>query len=284
LILILGGKGYLGESLFLGSVPAPIMKVDQEFKSSQLTSSFLEEHKVTTIVNLANSPVDNDEVKYDSFDSNVVLPTRIVRACMAMRNKPRIIHFSSRETIGTTFQQSHVTLDPMRNVYVPHFLFNENVVPTPKKLFGVIKLAAERIILDYENATVVRLSTPYTPILHQKRGGLVSRIGHQARTTGMVKLGNSGRQMRDPLHIDDIGNFLSLVIDYSFPIREIFNIGGGFDNFFSLAEISRIINPNVEVQSEGNGDYGFCFDNTKAFAYFGWKPKKVFWETKWQVQ
>jgi hypothetical protein len=53
---------------------------------------------------------------------------------------------------------------------------------------------------------------------------------------------------------------------------ETIHAGGGEQNLISLREFSQLVDPKVEITDADGGDYGFAYDNSKAFNLCGWSP------------
>lgn len=94
--------------------------------------------------------------------------------------------------------------------------------------------------------------------------------------------GGLGKQVRDALHVDDLCRIINLQLQNLSSIDgETFNVGGGFENSFSLRELTQrcteITGNNVQVISVPENRLGdipiFYTDNSKVQNKLNWCPK-----------
>ena len=130
---------------------------------------------------------------------------------------------------------------------------------------------AEFISESHPMSNVIRLTTCYTDYDHPA-GNWVVHLVKAAVQGRPVTLTQGGLQFRDPLHIDDLGRLMEALCEKKIH-GETIHAGGGEQNLISLLEFVRIAAPNAEITTAPGGDYGFAFDNKKAFQLTGWKPQ-----------
>lgn len=282
-ILIIGAQGYLGGELSKKlSQNFNIHTFDIISNDKVLDLKYFEMNNIEAVINLANMGVKNNYLTQEVLNSNILLPQSICDLCKRSKFNPLLIHMSTREASGITFKKTDVNLEENRNVFIPKFVLDEKTLSTPANLFGHTKLIAEKIVLNYEKAIIFRLGTPYTSHLSNRIGGLISKIGYSSLKLGKVELSNGGKQLRDPLYIVDLAKLIELAIRKR-TISGLFTVGGGANNFYSLHEIAKIINPKTSIIEVTGGDYGYCVDNSKVTQAFQWYPETNLNEIEWKL-
>ena len=161
-----------------------------------------------------------------------------------------------------------------------------------RSLYGMTKLASERMIEEYGDAFGLRyiinrcgLITGPWQMGKVDQGVIVLWVAaHYFRhRLAYIGFGGTGKQVRDVLHIDDLAD---LVLDQiaAFPryAGRIFNAGGGLANSVSLVEATRLcreITGNsipIEVVPETRPADVRCFltDHRRLSAVAGWQPRR----------
>jgi len=160
-----------------------------------------------------------------------------------------------------------------------------------KSLYGATKLASENIICEYFDmfglkGVINRFGVIAGPWQMGKVDqGIVGFWLAQHMYDGKLKyIGykGEGKQVRDALHIKDAcALILQQVLDIDKVNHQIFNLGGGRKNAFSLMEltesIQKITKKSMTIESEAEDRKGdiriYIADNSKANEVMGWQPK-----------
>jgi len=269
-ILVMGSNGYLAETVvpYLKEIDN-VLEFDLPNSIYIVDKDFIIDNNINVILNLTNVGI-KENITHEAWNTNIKLPFYIANLLKDLNKKIKFIHVSSRESFGSTFSQKQIDLSDPKN-FLPLDSFSEKVDNNPKNEFGWSKLIAENIVSTYGNSIILRLSTPYTNFLYENRGGLISRVGYKALVCGEVDLANGGSQYRDPLHALDFANFCSIVLKSKF-VPGIFHLGGGEQNYLSLSQIVKTINPECKINSISGGDFGIVLNISKAIDIYNWKP------------
>lgn len=162
----------------------------------------------------------------------------------------------------------------------------------PRSIYGATKLASELFIQEYAYAYGLKavinrcgvLAGPWqmgkvdqgVVVLWAARhffGGRLSYIGY----------GGSGKQVRDVLHVDDLGDLLAVqVADFEKLAGGLFTVGGGAANAVSLLELTefcrrfsgREIPIDVVTEPRPADIPIFVTDSSRVTAATGWTPKR----------
>lgn len=162
----------------------------------------------------------------------------------------------------------------------------------PRSIYGATKLASELFIQEYAYAYGLKavvnrcgvLAGPWqmgkvdqgVVVLWAARhhfGGRLSYIGY----------GGSGKQVRDVLHVDDLGDLLALqVAGFEKLAGGLFTVGGGAGNAVSLLELTDLCRrhsgreiPIDAVTEPRPADIPiFVTDSSRVTAATGWMPRR----------
>ena len=167
----------------------------------------------------------------------------------------------------------------------------------PRSLYGATKLCSELLIQEYIDT--------------YKIGGIINRCGVITGPWQMGKVDQGvivlwvakhifggklsyigfdgkGKQVRDFIHIDDLFDIIDIQINNTEKFNnQVFNIGGGIENSFSLKELTNtceeVTGNKIEIDSNPETRKGdlkwFVTDSTKIKEMTGWFPKKGLKET-----
>lgn len=170
-----------------------------------------------------------------------------------------------------------------------------------RSLYGASKLAAEFLLQEY--------------VTNYKIRGVINRCGVIAGPWQMGKIdqgvmtlwvarhlfrlplsyigyGGTGKQVRDFIHIDDLFDLISFQVkDLSKFNGEVYNIGGGLKNSFSLLELTkmceRITGNTITIQSvledRASDVRIYISDCAKIEKLTGWRPKKNLKQTVLEI-
>lgn len=156
--------------------------------------------------------------------------------------------------------------------------------------YGCSKGATDLYFLDYSRTfglktVVFRQSCIYGK--HQigaEDQGWVAHFAYQALIKKPITIFGNGFQVRDLLYIDDLIKAYDLAIKKINKVKgEVFNIGGGLKNSFSLLNVIEILEKKLSTKislffkKERLGDQKyFVSANKKIKQYLNWKPKTNF--------
>ena len=160
----------------------------------------------------------------------------------------------------------------------------------PISLYGSTKLASEALALEYHYS----FSFP----LWINRCGVIAGAGQfgtaeqgifsywihayaQKRPLKYIGFDGSGRQVRDALHPDDLAELIAQQIDSSHQSGATFNVGGGFKNAMSLAQLTSLCAKRFGKHAIASDPTPRPFDvpwlvmdNRQTTSVFNWRPKR----------
>jgi CDP-paratose 2-epimerase len=153
--------------------------------------------------------------------------------------------------------------------------------------YGCSKGAADQYVLDYARtfgipAVVLRMSSVYGPRqCGNEEQGWIAHFVVSALAGRAITLFGDGRQVRDPLHVDDLVDALVLAQDRIDRLTgRAFNIGGGPARATSLLELVDLLRelqgsaPAVEFSDWRIADQRYYVSDTRRFhAATGWSPR-----------
>ena len=272
-ILLVGHEGYIGRGLLSYlSRSHRVVGWDRKENLFNLDAAILAREDIEMLINL--SVMDSRGSKTFQVDTaaeevNVMGVRHIARILKG--SEIAWFQFSTREVLGPVYGPRDVI--KTKGGYRPKFLVDESYPYSPQNAYGKSKVMAEFISESHPYGNVIRLTTGYTDYNHPT-GGWVLQLIKTVVQGGPVTLTRGGEQFRDPLHTDDIGKLMEQIHERKV-FGERFHAGGGRKNLISLKEFVRIADPQIKIQKAGGGDYGFAFDNRKAFRLAGWQPKTL---------
>ena len=170
-----------------------------------------------------------------------------------------------------------------------------------RSLYGATKLCSEHLMSEYQDmfgmkGVINRLGVIAGPwqmgrvdqgivgfwTAQHQYGGKLSYIGY----------GGSGKQLRDVVHVDDVCELICHQIRSMNKFHgEVFNVGGGRKNTFSLSELTGIVQratgrtiPIHPVSRERKSDVRiYITDNSYTTRKTGWAPRKDLEEIVWDI-
>ena len=169
-------------------------------------------------------------------------------------------------------------------------LTSEFSTSPPISLYGSTKLASEALALEYHYS----FSFP----LWINRCGVIAGAGQfgtaeqgifsywihayaQKRPLKYIGFDGSGRQVRDALHPDDLAELIAQQIDSSHQSGATFNVGGGFKNAMSLAQLTswcaKRFGKNAVASDPTPRPFDvpwLVMDNRQTTSVFNWRPKR----------
>lgn len=165
---------------------------------------------------------------------------------------------------------------------------SETQPPNPITPYGTSKYCGELLVKEYSKTfnlccVVFRKSCIFgseqTGIIDQ---GWISFLVKSATTNSKIIFFGDGHQTRDVLVVDDLVDCYQKIIDnfqnQKLSKFEIFNIGGGKDNVFSLRNVTTLIGEflgrEVTISQEmwRPNDQKVYISDISKISQFGWKP------------
>lgn len=268
--LVVGGNGNLGKGCVkkLNSLRIPTLVWDEEEDLFKLSKNIIKSQNIQAILNFSVLANKSKFVSVDSkeFRVNVLGVQKLLD--LSEESEIPLIQLSTREVIGfQNFTKHKLLSNSIREV-------NEQEPMLPENSYGMTKLIGEFLLASKPNVSIVRLNTCYTDDWRSGKG-LIASLIKKSREEGTVMLDNNGQAIRDPLHINDLVELIIIILKKK-AFSNIFHAGGGYFNRYSLANICRLANPQVRINSgKSNLDKGFLMDISKAQA-LGWAPKISF--------
>jgi CDP-paratose 2-epimerase len=183
-----------------------------------------------------------------------------------------LIHISTKDVYGEVYTADDVREEGGR--LIPRFTVNEDQPFRPRTIYAKTKLMAEFIVEAYPKTTIIRLSSGYTSQPH-RRGNWILHFCRAAKEKRTVRINGSGKQLRDPLHADDLAALLLLIEEKEAWGLKL-NAGGGMASVHSIVEVLDLIDPGLPREFCPGGDLGYITDNGLATKLLGWKPGKSF--------
>ncbi|MBN2299076.1 MAG: NAD(P)-dependent oxidoreductase [Deltaproteobacteria bacterium] len=132
---------------------------------------------------------------------------------------------------------------------------DESVPPGPATIYGVLKLASERILEEHSvNYTILRLSNiyGYTSIHALPEGGFMGNAIRSVFRRTPIQIHGTGYQKIDYIHISDVCNCFRLLLDQQFEKKAVYNIGSGTP--MTLTELADLILRIAKTDFDIRGD------------------------------
>ncbi|MDD4859938.1 MAG: NAD-dependent epimerase/dehydratase family protein [Dehalococcoidales bacterium] len=273
-ILLTGHEGYLGAGLMrYFSTHHEVIGWGKQQDICTLNGSVVKDLKVQAVVNCAavtERTTNRFEIGAESDRVNVGGIRAIVAA---LKDKDiKLIHISTKDVFGKVYSAADVTEEKSR--YRLKFAVDDRQPFAPLTIYAKSKLISEFIAESHPQSAVIRLSSCYTDYYHHRGSWVVDIMRTLLQGKPVTATGN-GKQCRDPLHVDDLGRLMELILKSDqWGIK--LNAGGGTANITSILEYIRLINPAAKINAVPGDDYGFAFNNRLAGELFGWKPEISF--------
>ena len=295
-IIILGGTGFIGKNLvnyflkekkyivsatfnktpFFKNEKVKWVKLDLR-DSKKITNLFRDVDIVIQAAATTSGAKDIIEKPYIHVTDNAVMNSLILRQVFHS-NVKHFIFFSC------------TVMYPNSNKKIKESQKIEKIYP---KYFGVAntKLYVEKMCKFYSNIsptkfTIIRHSNIYGPFdkfdldRSHMLGATITKVGNTLKKNkeNKINVWGDGLEKRDLLYIDDLVDFVVLVLKKQTTNFEIFNCGYG--KAFSVIEIVEKIIKNMNSSCKIEFDKtkpslktSLFLDYGKAFKIIGWKPK-----------
>ena len=274
-ILLLGHEGYLGSRLreYFYEHGHTVVRFGRQQDICTITASTFVEQAVDLAVNCATVANRTDRLyEIDGRDEEVNL-FGARQLILALKGTGiGLVHLSTKDVYGEVY--AHNQVQEVGSRLVPGFEIDESQPFRPQTIYAKTKLMAEFVVESYAEATTVRLSSGYTSTPHH-RGNWILHFCRAAKAGTAVRINGSGKQLRDPLHADDLGALI-LAIKAKSAWGLKLNAGGGRDSAYSILEVLQMIDPKVNKEFVPGGDLGYVTNNGLAGSVLGWRPKLSF--------
>lgn len=208
----------------------------------------------------------------EDLDINCKGTLVILEACRQFNKKTKIIFTGTRGQYGPT-------------VKLP---VNEEHPMDPKGIYAITNMAAEKIVMVYNNVhgipgVCLRISNTYGPRHQMKHDeyGVFNWFIRKAMDNDTIRVFGDGRIIRDFLYVDDVVRALLMVGMNSAADGQVFNVGSGEPvDFIALAK------KIVEVVGSGRYEFSdftkerkelehgnYYADCSKIKRLVGWEPE-----------
>ena len=152
--------------------------------------------------------------------------------------------------------------------------------------YGCSKGAGDQYVRDYHRifglkSIVLRLSTIYGGRQFATYDqGWVGWFTQQFVSNSLFTVCGTGKQVRDMLHINDFMSLMGVLLAKKNVVAgEIFNIGGGIGNSFSLLELFDFLEqelsvyPKITHLEKRKGEQDFYVSDLEKINQYGWVPE-----------
>ncbi len=239
--------------------------------------------KADVIIHLAGQTAVTTSLRdpQNDFTSNIVGGFALLEAIRKYNPKAFVIYSSSNKVYGDL--KNHVKSKHSQGV-------DENEPLEFISPYGCSKGTIDQYMQDYYRSfavktVVFRQSCIYGP--HQlgvEDQGWVAHFSKQVLQNKPITLFGDGHQVRDLLYVEDLVKAYECAVNKINIIPgQVFNIGGGKKNSFSLRQVLAILEkkigfrPQLMMEKERLGDQSyFVSDNSKAKKMLGWQPTTPF--------
>jgi len=269
-ILIIGHQGYVGSGLFKYlSMNHEVMGWSRKDNILNITNQYLLKNNFDVVINCA-TVMDRTGTYFDTESLTYEVNIKGMESLVSnMKNTGiKLIFISTKDVYGNVFTKSDV-VEKEFYYKLPYYV-NDNHSFSPVSAYGKSKLIGEYITEGYSDYTIIRLSSCYTDFDHY-RGHWVPNIIKLLISGSDVQLTNKGKQVRDLLHVDDLGLLINKVLKSNKKRMKV-NAGGGKINIYSILQFIKLINSTSNITMSPGEDYGFVFSNESAKLEYEWEP------------
>ena len=275
-VLLLGHEGFVGTGLsnYFGTQGIEVEGWGRSRDVWTLSPAYVAKGGYTAVVNCVAAQ-GRQAFRYDLDGADHRLNVRAVEHIVASLRGTDVplIHLSTKDVFGVEvygpddLAETATRLQPKKSI-------DETQKFAPETIYAKSKLISEWIAESHPNANVIRLSTIYGDMPHVRENWMF-RLARAILSDSPIKLTRSGKQVRDPLHTDDLGKLILKMISAGTWGRTV-HAGGGPENVISLLEFVESVSlhcgkPVIKELMPG-GDSGFVFDIARAQHEFDWKP------------
>ncbi len=232
-----------------------------------------------------------DKPAYD-FDNNLQAGFTLLEAVRQYNRQATVIFASTNKVYGDLSHQQlqkDQELQRYRNLTRPEGVGEDESLSFISP-YGCSKGAVDQYFLDYARnydlkTVVFRQSCIYGPKqMGVEDQGWVAFFARQFLNQLPITIFGDGYQVRDLLFVDDLLEAYVLAHEQiEVTAGEVFNIGGGPDNAYSLLQVLDLLDNETKLEVEINHDLArigdqrwFVADNSKLQKLLNWQPKTAF--------
>lgn len=275
-ILLIGYQGYVGAGLYnYLTKEHEVMGWGKSDNILKITTEYLLQNNIDVIVNAATI-MDrvNPTFAIDSLTYQINIHGMNNLVMQLKETRIKLIHISTKDVYGNIFNKNNVV--ETEKYYKLPFFVSDNYSFNPSTAYGKSKLVSEYIAECHANYIIIRLSSCYTDFDHY-RGHWVPNVIKSLFCNSNIKLTNQGKQVRDLLHVIDLGKLINIILKFDKKGLKI-NAGGGKKNIWSLLQFVELMDSKSNISFTPGGDYGFVFSNDLVTKELKWEPKIIFHE------
>ncbi len=195
------------------------------------------------------------------FETNAVGTINVLESLRKLSNESILLYSSTNKVYGDL---DHYTYKEGKTRYVCNEFplgFPENVPLDFRTPYGVSKGAAEQYVMEYSRTfglktVAFRHSSLYGerqfPTADQGWVGYFIQKAIEAKQDSKIAnltISGNGKQVRDLLYVDDaVDLYFKVLSDIDELSGKTFNIGGGFENSFSILELFTFLERELDVK------------------------------------
>ncbi|MEH6769958.1 NAD(P)-dependent oxidoreductase [Maribacter arcticus] len=262
-ILITGINGFLGSYVYKhfknGNVIKGIARSSNKLGDVEIYSSdqLLKINFVPDVVIMCHAAVSsgNDSVLNNQlYDSNVAFT----------------------KSVSDKFKSSKLIYLSTVSIYDNTQLIKENSKINPKSEYAISKLWGENIILNYEKAIVLRISSMYGNGM--KENTIIPNYINQALSNSVIEVWGNGSRKQNYIHVSDVVKYLEAIIE-NFESNNKTIFLGVSKTEHSNFELSKIISNHTKAKVEFvNEDYStsYMYNNNFTTETLGFEPQVSF--------
>lgn len=252
---------------------------------------------VDLVIHLASDPAVSSGMDYESkiFENNLLSTYNLINY-YSKKITPFIFFSSSRVYSIDLINSIKYKLKKNQFFPVTNYIkglskgaFNENLSTSGfKSIYGFTKLASEDLISQYSRIYGFNYIINRCSLLagNYQRGnfnqGIISYIIKSSINKSHFKIiGYNGYQVRDLLDILDLSRLVEMQISHIMEnkgVNEIFNVGGGLKNSFSILDVCKYVrsryglNFSITKKEKFADIKYYVTSNKKVMNKFNWKP------------
>jgi CDP-paratose 2-epimerase len=221
------------------------------------------------------------------FEINGLGTLNVLEAARRAPTDPIVIYTSTNKVYGD-FGQTEIIEESTRYRYkhLDHGI-NELMPVDPCTPYGISKYVGDDYASDYAKtyglaSVVFRQSCIYGPWQHGSVDqGWLAYLAVKMLVESHVTIYGNGKQVRDVLYVDDLANLFEKSLMFARKNKgEVYNVGGGPDNTFSLLEyvafLEKITNKKIDISFEEwrpRDQKVYVSDIRKVKRNFNWSPR-----------
>jgi UDP-glucose 4-epimerase len=146
---------------------------------------------------------------------------------------------------------------------------NSNIHPVTE--YALSKLWAERIVLQSNNAVIIRLSSLYG--IGMKENTILPNFINQALENNIIKVWGNGNRIQNYIHVSDIVKLIDQVIEHNNWNKQTY-LGVAVEEYSNAALaqiISNLTNAEIVFVNEDNSPSNY-YDNSYTRNELNWQP------------